>query len=55
VHPVGDLIKGLCEIPYGEGLSEMSALFVALPVALTLGVFVIVSFIGECIGRQLVC
>jgi hypothetical protein len=55
VHPAGDLIKGLCEIPYGEGLSEMSALFVALPVALTLGVFVVISFIGECIGRQLVC
>jgi hypothetical protein len=20
VHPVGDLVKGLCEVPYGEGL-----------------------------------
>jgi hypothetical protein len=55
VHPVGDLVKGLCVIPYREGFSETSALFVALPVALTSGVLVVVGFISGCIGRQLVC
>jgi hypothetical protein len=35
VHPVGDLIESLCEIPYMEGFPETSAPFVALPVALT--------------------
>jgi hypothetical protein len=52
VHQLGDLIEGLCEIPYREGFSE---LFIALPISLTSGVLVIVSFIGGCIGRQLVC
>jgi hypothetical protein len=55
VHPTGDLIEGLCEIPDGEGFTETSASFVALPVALTLGVLVVVGFISGCIGRQLVC
>jgi hypothetical protein len=55
VHLVGDLIECLCEIPYREGFSEASAAFVALPVALTSGVLVVVGFIGGCIGRQLVC
>jgi hypothetical protein len=55
VHPAGDLIEGLCEIPYREGFSEMSAPFVALPVALTSGVLAVVGFIGGCIGRQLIC
>jgi hypothetical protein len=54
VHPVGDLIEGLCEVPYREGLTEMSASFVLLPIALTSGVLVVVGFSG-CIGRQLVC
>jgi hypothetical protein len=55
VHPVGDLIECLCEIPYREGFSEASAPFVALLVALTSGVLAVVGFIGGCIGRQLVC
>jgi hypothetical protein len=55
VHPAGDLIEGLCEIPYMEGFSETSTPFVALPVAFTSGVLVVVGFIGGCIGRQLVC
>jgi hypothetical protein len=55
VHPVGDLITGLCKIPYREGFSEMSAPFVALPVALTSGILVVIGFISGCIGRQLVC
>jgi hypothetical protein len=55
VHPVGDLIESLCKIPYTEGFSETSASFVALPVVLTLGVLVVISFISGCIGGQLVC
>jgi hypothetical protein len=54
VHPVGDLIEGLCEIPR-EGFPETSAPLVALLVALTSGVLVVVGFISRCIGRQLVC
>jgi hypothetical protein len=34
VHPVGDLIECLYEIPYREGFSEASAAFAVLPVAL---------------------
>jgi hypothetical protein len=45
VHPVGDLVKGLYEVPYGEGFTETSAPFVSLPVALTSGVLVVVGFI----------
>jgi hypothetical protein len=55
VHAVSDLIESRCEIPYREGFPEMSATFVALPVALMSGVLVIVGFISRCIGRQLVC
>jgi hypothetical protein len=55
VHPAGDLIEGLCEIPYRERFSEASAPFVPLPVAFMSGVLVVVGFIGGCIGRQLVC
>jgi hypothetical protein len=54
VHPVGDLIECLSEIPYREGFSEAFAPFVALPVALTSGILVVVGFIDGCIGRQLV-
>jgi hypothetical protein len=55
VHPAFDLVKGLCEIPYGEVLTETSTSFVPLPVALTSGVLVVVGFVGGCIGRQLIC
>jgi hypothetical protein len=55
VHPVGNLVESLCEVPYREGLAEMSAPFVSLPVALTSGVLVVIGFISGCIGRQLVC
>jgi hypothetical protein len=55
VHPVGDLIEGLCEIPYWERFSETFASFVVLPVGLTSGILVGAGFISECISRQLVC
>jgi hypothetical protein len=55
IHPDFDLVKCLCEVPYGEALAEMSTSFVTLPVALKLGVVVVVGFTCGCIGRQLVC
>jgi hypothetical protein len=54
VHLVGDLIEGLCKIPYREGFLETSTPSVVHPVALTSGVLVIISFTSRCIGRQLV-
>jgi hypothetical protein len=54
VHPVGDLIQSLREVPDGEGLSETSALFVLLPVAVTSGVLVVGGFVSGCVGRHLV-
>jgi hypothetical protein len=55
MHPAFDLVKVLCEVPYGEALTETSTPFVTLPVALTSTVLVVVGFIYGCIGRQLVC
>jgi hypothetical protein len=55
MHPAFDLVKRLCEVPYGEALTETSTLFVTLPVALASGVLVVIGFVCECIGRQLVC
>jgi hypothetical protein len=55
VHLVGDLVKGLCEVPYGECFTETSMPFVSLPDAFTSGVLVVVGFVSGCIGRQLVC
>jgi hypothetical protein len=54
VHPIGDLIEGLCKILYREGSLETSAPFTALPIALTSGILIVVGFISRCIGRQLV-
>jgi hypothetical protein len=55
MHPAFNLVKRLCEVPYGEALTETPTLFVTLPVALTSGVLVVVGFVCGCVGRQLVC
>jgi hypothetical protein len=55
MHPAFDLVKCLCEVPYGEALTETSTPFVTLPVVLTSGVLVVAGFVCGCIGRQLVC
>jgi hypothetical protein len=55
MHLAFDLVKRLCEVPYGEALTETPMPFDTLPVALTLGVLVVAVFIYGCIGRQLVC
>jgi hypothetical protein len=55
MHLAFDLVKRLCEVPYGEAFTETSTSFVMLPVALTSGVLVVAGFVCECIGRQLIC
>jgi hypothetical protein len=55
MHPAFNLVKRLCEVPYGEALTETSTPLVTLLVMLTSGVLVIVEFICGCVGRQLVC
>jgi hypothetical protein len=55
MHPDFDLVKHLCEVSYGETLTETSTPFVTLPVVLTSGVLLAVGFVCGCIGRQLVC
>jgi hypothetical protein len=54
VHPVGDLIQSISEVPDGESLAETSAPFVLLLVAVTSGVLVVGSFISGCVRGQLV-
>jgi hypothetical protein len=54
VHPVGDLVDSLCEVPDGKGFAETFAPFVLLPIVFMLGVLIVVGFISGCIGRQLV-
>jgi hypothetical protein len=55
MHPTFNLVEHLCEIPYGEALTETPTPFVAPPVTLTSGVLVVVGLICGCIGRQHVC
>jgi hypothetical protein len=55
MYPTFDLVQRLCEVPYGEALTETSMRFVTLPVALTSGVPVVVGFVYGCVCRQLVC
>jgi hypothetical protein len=55
MHPAFNLVKRLCEVLYGEALTETSTSFVTLPVTLTSGVLVVAGFVCGCIGRQLVC
>jgi hypothetical protein len=55
MHPAFNLVERLCEVPYGEALTETPMPFVTPPVALTSGVLVVVGFICGCVGRQLVC
>jgi hypothetical protein len=54
MHPAFDLLKCLCEVPYGEALTETSTPFVTLPVALTSVILVVAGFFCGCIGRQLI-
>jgi hypothetical protein len=55
VHPAFNLVERLCEVPYGEALTETPTTFVAPPVTLTSGVLVVVGLVCGSIGRQLVC
>jgi hypothetical protein len=53
VHPVGNLIQSIVEVADGESLSEMSAVFIPLPVAVTPGILLVSGFISGHIGGQL--
>jgi hypothetical protein len=55
MHSAFNLVERLCEVPYGEALTETPMSFVTPPVALMSGVLVVVGFICGCVGRQLVC
>jgi hypothetical protein len=55
MHLAFNLVKRLCEVPYGEALTQTSTPFVTLPVTLTSGVPVVAGFVYWCIGRQLIC
>jgi hypothetical protein len=55
MHPAFNLVEFLCEVPYGEALTETPTPFVALPVTLTLGIPVVIGLVCGCVGRQLVC
>jgi hypothetical protein len=55
MHPAFNLVERLCEVPYGEALTETSMPFVTLPIMLTSGIPVVTGFVCGCIGRQLVC
>jgi hypothetical protein len=54
MHPAFNLVELLCEVPYGEALTETPTPFVALPVTLTSGVPVVAGFICRRVGRKLV-
>jgi hypothetical protein len=55
MHPAFDLVKCLCEVPYGGALTETTTPFIMLPVMLMSGVLVVAGFVCGCIGRQLIC
>jgi hypothetical protein len=55
MHPTFNLVERLCEVLYGEALTETPTPFVAPPVTLTSGVLVVVGLVCGCVGRQLVC
>jgi hypothetical protein len=54
VHQVGNLTQSLVEVPDGESLSETSAVFVLLPVAVTSGILVVSGLISGRVGGHLV-
>jgi hypothetical protein len=54
MHSAFNLVKRLCEVPYGEDLTETSTSFVTLPITLKSGVLVVAGFVCGCVGRQLV-
>jgi hypothetical protein len=54
VYPVGNLIQSLVEVPDRKSLSEASASFVLLSVAVTSSVLVVGGYVGRCVGGQLI-
>jgi hypothetical protein len=54
VDPVGNLIQSLVEVPDRESLSEASAPFVPLSIAITSSVLVGGGLVGRCVGGHLI-
>jgi hypothetical protein len=54
MHSAFNLIERLCEVSYGEALTETPTPFVVPSVTLTSGVLVVVGLVCGCVGRQLV-
>jgi hypothetical protein len=54
VYPVGNLIQSPVEVSDRESLSEMSAPFVPLSVAVMSSVLVICGLVGRCVGGHLI-
>jgi hypothetical protein len=54
MHPVGDMVQGLGEIPDGEGLTETFVPSVSLSGAFMSGVLVICGFIRGRVGGKLI-
>jgi hypothetical protein len=50
VHPVGDWIQSLVEVPDGESFPKASALINPLPVAVAPDILVFGSLVWRCIG-----
>jgi hypothetical protein len=55
VYSALDRLESFRKVADGEVVSEMSALFVALPITLTSSVPVGGGLVCRCISRQLVC
>jgi hypothetical protein len=55
MHPTFNIVERLCEVLYGEALTETPTPFVTPLVALMSGVLVVVDFVCGCVGRKLVC
>jgi hypothetical protein len=54
VHPAGNLIQSLVEIPDRKSLSERSTSFIPLSVVVTSSVLVVGGLVGRCVGGQLI-
>jgi hypothetical protein len=54
VYPVGNLIQSLVEVSDRESLSETSASFIPLSVAVTSSVLVVGGLVGRCVGGHLI-
>jgi hypothetical protein len=50
MHPAFNLVEHLCEVSYGEALTETPTPFVALPVTFMSGVPIVAGFVCGCVA-----